>query len=314
MNAAPRPPRSSEHDESRQPRLRCPLRSAPRWLLLACGVPLITGTTHWLRRLSDPIAVPLQLELAAYALVLLLAAALLYRVGQRLRWCAPWATALAGAAAIEMVLLRLAGIGDGSALPPTSMTAYLGLGLLLYLAIELHYRDRRAGPIVMPIVALALGAQLYLSFLVLPLRVGEIAIALSALAASVLATMGYLLLAAGGAFALQTLRTRASGAAPSHAAAMTRMLLTNRGGVVLFAIAALVWEVGTQLFTGIHAFLTPVEPWAIGVLVLYAGHLVLHRLLAPSPRVTAGWAAALFGTSAFMLSASVAMARGWSWW
>lgn len=309
MSEAP----TDERDGAPADRMACPLRRAPRWLLLVGTVPLLTGTTHWLRRLGDPVALPLQLELAGYALVLLLAAALMYRWGKQLRWCAPWATALAGAAAVEMILLRVVGIRDDGALPPASMTAYLGLGLLAYLAIEAHYRDRRAGHIVMPIVALALCAQIYLSFSVLPLDGGDIAHALSALAASAIATIGYLLLAAGGAFALQSLRAHAD-QATSDSAPVSRMLLTNRGGVVLFAIAALVWEVGTQLFAGFHALLTPVEPWAIGVLVVYAGHLILQRLLQPPARVTARWAAVLFGSSTFVLSASVAMAHGWMLW
>lgn len=173
MNTPSRPTPAAGAEESQHPHLRCPLHGAPRWLSMACTVPILTGTAHWLRRLSDPIAVPLQLEIACYALVLLLAATLLYRASRRLHWCAPWATALAGAAAIEMILLRVAGAGRDAALPPASMTAYLGLGLFVYLAIESHYRDRRAGMIVMPIMALALSAQLYLSFAVLPMQGGD---------------------------------------------------------------------------------------------------------------------------------------------
>jgi hypothetical protein len=77
--------------------------------------------------------------------------------------------------------------------------------------------------------------------------------------------------------------------------------------LILFGIAALVWELSAHAAQRFALLLSPLEPWSAVVLLCYAGHIALIRLLSPSDRVTARWATILFGASIALLGASLAL-------
>jgi hypothetical protein len=75
------------------------------------------------------------------------------------------------------------------------------------------------------------------------------------------------------------------------------MLRSNQAGLLILAAAAAGWEWWAGGLPRATLFLSPIEPWVLGVLAAYAGHLLLWRVLRPSAQRTAEWAAVLFLTS-----------------
>jgi len=287
----------------------------PMWLVLAAVVPLLTLCARAARSLGPDGELPAVVELRAYAAVLLVASAALYllQVMRPAARLASWGSALAMAAAIELLLSVLAtsGLGTDSG---QALSLIMAVALLSYLLMEGFYRDLRAGVFVLPLIACAALLQTWLGANLLLPAAGELLRLHWSLSSAVAAVIGYALLALGAGRALRNLLDwptavqRISLRHPGTAGA--GMVEVNVAGVLLLAAAAAAWELWAKDLPRQKLFLSPIELWALGVLVAYVGHLLLLQLLQPSLRHTALWAAILFGGSLLMLLG--AMAVPWS--
>ena len=276
---------------------------------LALAVPALTCAVHVLQGLGPGTPPPLALELSIYSGALLLAAAIAYLV----HWRRPsavigrWATGLTFAATIEVGLSVAASCAApeaaaDSAIWPRGDGPMTMLALVCYLWIESAYRDRRAGAFVLPVIACAAVLHAWLVAAAASISTDTFARQQWALSAATVAVLGYSLLAAGGWRASRVLRL-------DGAQDFVRMLRSNQAGVLILAAAAAGWEWWARGQHHASLFLSPLEPWVLGVLTAYAGHLLLWRVLRPSARQTAGWAAALFLTSTLVLAGTML----WSW-
>ncbi|HZP86022.1 MAG TPA: hypothetical protein VFB54_04320 [Burkholderiales bacterium] len=310
MASTPEPPTLHSEPGAHRDRVRpaCPMPLALRWLALALLVPALTTIAHALRTLEASQPLPLSLELAAYASTLLLAAALLYWLGRYFAWSAQWASALALASGIELASVHVVNLYEAAPAFIPTVVAFIAFASFVYLLMENHYRDRRAGALVMLVLAFAVATHVHRAAADLDVRDTGFIRTYGTLVATVGAALGYSLLAAGGAFALQTLVKRATEAGSQLT---SWMVCANRSGALLLAAAALLWELCVAPGRGLRVFMTPVEPWVILVLLLYAGHLLLARWLRPPARVTARWAVIVFTASVGFLTTAIAADPSW---
>lgn len=284
-----------------------------RFAVLAAVVALASCAVHAVSALTLPGTeaqrLPVGLELYSYAIPLLVAAAGMYVAAllgrdPRLGRCA---STVATAALCQLTLSLAVSLIQSGGIDRVVQGGFVivVLALLCYLLIERHYSDRRAGGFVLSVITAAALAELWVATMDAGAGNSTFLRVLQSVAISVAAATGYALLASGAWLAVRSLlRERAR-----HVVGMA-MIGSNGAGLSLLALAAIGWEASMQHAPRVQWFVNPIEPWALLVVIAYAGHFVLLHMLRPGLRDTARWVAILFAGSAVGLVMTLGIRMG----